>query len=101
MKQSLSPGIIVGAIVGLIAVVGVIFFFATRSPAGINEGQASGGGIPPEIQKQIQQQMSGAGATAPATNGGRPAGAPGGMMPPGAPGGMIAPPPGASGMGGR
>ena len=65
MKQSLSPGIIVGALVALLAVVGGIFFFVNRSPAGTSAGQASGGGIPPEIQKQIQQQMSRGNGTAP------------------------------------
>jgi hypothetical protein len=95
MKQSLSPAMILGAIVGLIAIVGGVFLVATRSPAGSEEGKPSGAGIPPEVQKQIQQQMQSGGGG----GGGRPVGAPGGPSM-GAPGGLMAPP-SASGMGGR
>jgi len=84
MKQSLSPAVIAGAVVGLLAVVGLIFALATRSPAGSQEGKNVGSGIPPEISKQIGERMAGAGG-----GGSRPSG------------GMMAPPPGASGMGGR
>lgn len=101
MKQSLSPAVIAGAVVGLLAVVGIIFALATRSPAGSQEGQNVGSGIPPEISKQIGERMAGAGGagtTAPPA--GRPMGmGGGGGYRPG--GGMMAPPPGASGMGGR
>lgn len=91
MKQSLSPAVIVGAVVGLLALVGIIFAIATRSPAGSQEGKNVGTGIPPEISKQIGERMAGSGAGTTAPPAGRP-------MPGG---GMMAPPPGASGMGGR
>ena len=100
MQQTLSPKIAIAAIAGLIVIVGAVFFFVTRSPAGSSAGQSSSGaGIPPDIQKEIGARMGG--VTAPAKGGQPQGGAPAGMMPPGAPGGMIAPPAGAAGMGGR
>lgn len=60
VKQSLSPTMVVGTLIGVLVITSVIAFWLTRSPAGSLEGQTRGAGIPPEIAKEIAERMSAA-----------------------------------------
>ena len=80
MKNQLSPGVAIGAIVAVLAIAGGIYALASRTPEPKNEPAADaskGPPMPSDVQAEFQKRMGG-GTTGP---GARPGGPGGGGAP--------------------
>jgi len=75
LKNEISPKMVVGAIVGVLVVVGAIFFFVARSGGGAGslEGQKPPG-MPSDVSAEWNKRMGGTNMTGPG------AGQPGGTF---------------------